>query len=224
MVRKVWQICVYAGMDDYHVVMDQKAVGRELLAQVLEEVGVKEQEWFGLQYKDDDNFWHWLVHDKKVLSQRVSEKNDPIVMFLKVSIVYVQVRVAIESEEILCSSKESSVFKELAEADKVEEYLTKAEMMSEYGWWHFLMTRPQDTTPARVSVGLTGLILTVDNRKFDFPFSEVDEVWASGKKLMIKYVCKNISTTTFMGPNNNFTKDFQFLANAHHHHYLHSAI
>lgn len=48
--------------------------------------------------------------------------------------------------------------------NRMEEYLQEAEVLEEYGKWHFVMTRPQDTTPVRVSVSTSGISVTANNR------------------------------------------------------------
>lgn len=46
----------------------------------------------------------------------------------------------------------------------VLKYLETAEDLEEYGMWHFLVTRPHDPTPVRLSVNTVGFIVTVNNR------------------------------------------------------------
>lgn len=48
--------------------------------------------------------------------------------------------------------------------NRMEEYLQESEVLEEYGKWHFVMTRPQDTTPVRVSVSTSGISVTANNR------------------------------------------------------------
>nr|XP_045626375.1 moesin-like isoform X1 [Procambarus clarkii] len=228
---------VFTGTRDVDVVLDTKAIASDFLLQVTEELGLKETCWFGLQYKDKKGRWFWLQLDKQVLSQKVDDKQDPLVMFLKViifprepsflldalaqqSLIVQQVQMSIELEELLCSSACSKQLKNLAEAERVEQYLKVVEKLEEYGSWHFLMTRPHDPTPVRVSFNLLGITVTADNRQHNFPFTEIQEVSSSGKKLLIKYVSRGMPTTVFLGPCQEYTEDLLFLLLAHQRHFL----
>ncbi|KAK4305464.1 hypothetical protein Pmani_022647 [Petrolisthes manimaculis] len=136
------------------------------------------------------------------------------------NLVYLQVKEAISSEELICPASLTTKLEVLARQERMEEYLQEAEELDEYGKWHFVMTRPQDATPVRVSVATSGISVTADNRIHEFPFNEIREILPSGKKLTVKQVSKSLPPAVFLGPDSKFVKDVYYLASIHLQFYL----
>lgn len=208
------KIRVITGMQDVNIAIDKKISGSQFLLQVTSELGVEDTQWLGLQYSDLSGRWWWLQGDKKVLSQRVGLIADPLVMFLKVRLypprpsrlmdttmqrlVYLQIKAVLEIGELICPAPRDATLAALSRQESVLEYLETAEDLEEYGMWHFLVTRPHDPTPVRLSVNTVGFTVTVNNRKHEFPFSELKGIVMKKQQLVLRHKAKALSDSVFL--------------------------
>lgn len=230
------KIRVITGMQDVTLTIDDKVLGSEFLLQVVSELGVDDKDWLGLQYSDLSGRWWWLQDNKKVLAQRVRPVADPLIMFLKVKLypprpsqltdttvqrlVYLQLKAAVEVGELICPAPRNAILSALAGQDSVLKYLETAEELEEYGLWHFIVMRPHDPTPVRLSIGTTGFFITENNRKISFPFSELQGIQANGRKLVLQHIAKSLPDTIFQGSDDAHIKDLHYLAVLHKEYYL----
>ncbi|KAG0711510.1 Moesin [Chionoecetes opilio] len=230
------KIRVITGMQDVTIAIDNKILGSRFLRQVASEVGVTDTGWLGLQYSDLKGRWWWIKDHKKVLGQKVRPTVDPIIMFLKVRLypprpsqitdttmqrlVYLQIQAALQVGELICPAPRDSTLAALARQDSVLQYLETAEDLEEYGMWHFLVTRQNDATPVRLSFNTTGFIVTVSNRKCEFPFSELKGIKMNGRKLILFHTSKAFTDSVFLCLDHAHTKELYELAVRHQKFYL----
>lgn len=235
-MTKTRKIRVITGMQDVNVAIDNKILGSEFLLQVASELGIDETQWLGLQYSDLHGRWWWLQDHKKVLAQKVRPIADPLIMFLKVRLyppkpsglndttvqrlVFLQIQSALEVGELICSSPRNDTLASLARQDSVLLYLETAEDLEEYGMWHFIVTRPHDPIPARLSINLKGFSFTLNDRKYEFPFSEIKSVKVKKRKVVLRHASKAIPDSVFQCPDSAHAKELYQLARLHREFYL----
>ncbi|XP_063886230.1 moesin-like isoform X2 [Scylla paramamosain] len=231
-----FQIRVITGMQDVTIAIDNKILGSEFLLQVASELGIDDTQWLGLQYSDLHGRWWWLQDHKKVLAQKVRPIADPLIMFLKVRLyppkpsalndttmqrlVFLQVQSALEVGELMCPSPRKGTLASLARQDSVLLYLETAEDLEEYGTWHFIVTRPHDPIPVRLSINLTGFSFTLNNRKYEFPFSEIESVKIKKRKLVLRHTSKAFLDSVFECPDHAHAKELYQQAVLHRKFYL----
>ncbi|XP_045111463.1 moesin-like isoform X2 [Portunus trituberculatus] len=211
-------------------------MGSEFLLQVASELGITDTQWLGLQYSDLHGRWWWLQDHKKVLAQKVRPIADPLVMFLKVRLyppkpstvkdttvqrlVFLQVQSALEVGELTCPLPRNSTLASLARQDSVLLYLETAEDLEEYGMWHFIVTRPHDPIPARLSINSTGFSFILHNRKYEFPFSDIKNVKIKKKRVVLSHTSKAIPDSVFECSDHAHAKELYQFAVLHRKFYL----
>ncbi|XP_045111466.1 moesin-like isoform X4 [Portunus trituberculatus] len=198
---KTRKIRVITGLQDVTIAIDNKIMGSEFLLQVASELGITDTQWLGLQYSDLHGRWWWLQDHKKRL-------------------VFLQVQSALEVGELTCPLPRNSTLASLARQDSVLLYLETAEDLEEYGMWHFIVTRPHDPIPARLSINSTGFSFILHNRKYEFPFSDIKNVKIKKKRVVLSHTSKAIPDSVFECSDHAHAKELYQFAVLHRKFYL----
>lgn len=204
--------------------VDKKTLGRQLVSEVTDIIGVKPALFFSLQYDTKDGRRKFLSLNKCVLDHKLDKRHKPLQMYLRLRIypprevplnvgntrlvVYRELKQAISTGELICPAEVVANLNRLAEEERIEDYLHEiAEKLENYGVTQFNMKR-EDGYPILFRTTISGIKITAGNEKLEIPFSKMKNVDRKNKALIINQLAP-APDVKVIGPDSNFVKEVQ---------------